>query len=219
MFIHHTRHHQAAVDSLNTAIKQVPDIPFGYTLPTLLASIGPSSNWTGSEISTVPENVTRAIRNNAGSHFNHAIFWRTMRPFWYSYDPSRPRNEPSAVLQSAINSAFGNTTAFQENFSVAANRVFGSGWTWLCVGSNGLVVTSTPNQDNPLMTNFVGAAQKGLIPILGLDVWEHAYYLKHRNVRRNYVDAWWNVVDWPRVSANYELALKGEVEKLWTDDE
>jgi Fe-Mn family superoxide dismutase len=147
----------------------------------------------------VPEAVRAAVRNNGGGHFNHSMFWKIMA------SPKKGGGgEPSGPLAEAIDRTFGSFAGFKEKFAAAATGRFGSGWAWLGVKSNGtLCITSTPNQDNPLMT---GIAETPCTPILGLDVWEHAYYLKYQNRRPDYITAWWDVVSWPAVADRFSAA-------------
>ncbi|WP_448592678.1 superoxide dismutase [Thermoflexus hugenholtzii] len=181
MEIHHTRHHQAYVNNLNAALEKYPELQ-DVPVETLLRNL-PS----------VPEDIREAVRNNGGGHLNHSMFWTLMKP--------GGGGEPSGALAEAIAKAFGSFANFKELFTKAAMGRFGSGWAWLSMTAFGkLVVHSTPNQDNPVM--------EGLIPLLGLDVWEHAYYLKYQNRRADYVQAWWNVVNWDQVAANYAKALE-----------
>lgn len=183
MRIHHGKHHQAYVDNLNKAVAADPALA-GQTLEQLVARAG-----------TLPA----AIRNNAGGHWNHTFFWETMAP-------TNKVGAISPALAAAIDAQFGSMDAFKSAFRTAGTARFGSGWVWLIVGADGkLAITSTPNQDNPLMDV---AEVKGT-PIIGNDVWEHAYYLKHQNRRADYLDGWWQVVDWAKVSARYEAAAKG----------
>lgn len=183
MRIHHGKHHQAYVDNLNKAVAADPALA-GQTLEQLVARAG-----------TLPA----AIRNNAGGHWNHTFFWETMAP-------TSKVGAISPALAAAIDAQFGSMDAFKSAFRTAGTARFGSGWVWLIVGADGkLAITSTPNQDNPLMDV---AEVKGT-PIIGNDVWEHAYYLKHQNRRADYLDGWWQVVDWAKVSARYEAAAKG----------
>lgn len=175
MEIHHDKHHQGYTDKLNDAIKGT-DME-GKTIENILTNL---------------DMENKAVRNNGGGYYNHSLFWKVMSP--------NGGGKPSGDLAEAINSAFGSFEAFKEKFSEAAKTQFGSGWAWLCVHKGGKVdVCSTPNQDNPLMPK-VGC---GGTPILGLDVWEHAYYLKYQNKRPDYVGAFWNVINWEEVSANY----------------
>ena len=173
MEIHHTKHHQAYVNNLNAALEKAPQLE-GKSLDDLMRTIN-----------SVPEAVRTAVRNNGGGHWNHSQFWEWMGP--------KRGGEPSGRLGDAIKSSFGDFAKFKEQFAAAAAGRFGSGWAWLIDEGNGkLSITSTPNQDNPLM--------EGKKAILGLDVWEHAYYLKYQNKRPDYVAAWWNVVNWDAVA-------------------
>lgn len=181
MEIHHTKHHGTYVTKLNEALEKWPEGQ-GKTLRELLANL-----------ESIPdEAIRKAIRNHGGGHYNHSLFWRMMGP------PSPKATEgqaPSGELADAINSTFGDFTKFKEEFTKAATGVFGSGWAWLVVDSAGkLKVVTTPNQDSPI--------SQGQKPILGLDVWEHAYYLKYQNRRPEYIEAWWNVVNWDQVAEN-----------------
>jgi superoxide dismutase, Fe-Mn family len=173
MEIHHTKHHQAYVNNLNAALEKAPQLE-GKSLDDLMRGIN-----------SVPEAVRTAVRNNGGGHWNHSQFWEWMGP--------KKGGEPKGRLADAIKSSFGDFSKFKEQFGAAAAGRFGSGWAWLIDEGNGkLSITSTPNQDNPLM--------EGKKAILGLDVWEHAYYLKYQNKRPDYVAAWWNVVNWDAVA-------------------
>ena len=177
MTLHHDKHHQAYVDALNKALAADPALA-GRSLEQLLAQAG---------------SEPAAVRNNAGGHWNHGFFWKTMAP-------PGSGGQPSPELARAIDAAFGSMDKMKAAFKAAGTGRFGSGWVWLIVGPDGkLAITSTPNQDNPLMDV---ADQRGT-PLLGNDMWEHAYYLKHRNRRAEYLDAWWQVVDWQAVSARY----------------
>ena len=170
MEIHHGKHHNAYVTNLNKAMESAPQLA-GKSLEELLAN----------NCAIVPENIRTAVRNNGGCHANHSAFWGWMAP--------EGGGPPGGKLADAIQSAFGGFDPFKEKFATAATTRFGSGWAWLVRGSGGnLEVYSTANQDSPLM--------EGKIPILGLDVWEHAYYLKYQNRRPDYIGAWWNVVNW-----------------------
>ena len=181
MTIHHDRHHQAYVDALNKAVAADPALK-GQSLDALVAKAG-----------TLPV----AVRNNAGGHWNHSFFWKTMAP------PAQA-GQPSPALAAAIDRQFGSLAAFKAAFKEAGTKRFGSGWVWLVAKADGtLAITSTPNQDNPLMDV---AEVKGT-PILGNDVWEHAYYLKYQNRRADYLDGWWQVVDWKTVSDRYAATL------------
>lgn len=177
MEIHHTKHHQAYVDNLNKALEGLPQFQ-GLTIEDLLT-----------KIKDVPEANRQAIINHGGGHANHALFWTLMAP--------RAGGAPSAALSDSLSKAFGSFDKFKEEFGKAAMGRFGSGWAWLVKDKSGkLSIISTPNQDSPLML--------GLAPVLGLDVWEHAYYLKYQNKRADYVAAWWNVVNWKDVAARLE---------------
>lgn len=175
MEIHHTKHHQGYTDKLNDAIK--------------------GTDQEGKTIENILENLdmnNKAVRNNGGGFYNHRLFWEVMSP--------NGGGKPSGELASAINSAYGSFEDFKEKFSEAAKGQFGSGWAWLCVHKGGKVeICATPNQDNPLMPGV----SCGGTPILGLDVWEHAYYLKYQNKRPDYVNAFFNVIDWEEVSKRY----------------
>ncbi|MBX2889834.1 MAG: superoxide dismutase [Saprospiraceae bacterium] len=187
MEIHHGRHHNAYVSNLNEAVKNT--VYAEYELEDIVTRITTSDE-------------DKKIRNNAGGHWNHTFFWQIMAP------PSNGGGGlPFGQLATAINSQFGSFEKFQEEFGNAAKSVFGSGWAWLCVGKDkGLFISTTPNQDNPLMLTIV--KQTGT-PILGLDVWEHAYYLKYQNKRPDYVTAFWNLINWKEVGLRYEKALFG----------
>ena len=176
MEIHHTKHHQAYVNNLNAALEK------HHNLQTR------SVEELIKDLNAIPEDIRTAVRNNGGGHLNHSMFWPMM-----SYHGG---GEPKGDLVAAIKSAFGDFASFKDQFSKAAAGRFGSGWAWLCIDKSGkLVINSTPNQDNPI--------SDGLKPILGLDVWEHAYYLKYQNRRADYIGAWWNVVNWEQVAKNY----------------
>jgi Fe-Mn family superoxide dismutase len=181
MDIHRTKHHQAYVTNLNKALESAPDLQ-GKPLDALLA-----------DIASVPESIRSAVRNHGGGHSNHSLFWAIMGP--------KCGGEPAGELASALASTFGSFAGFKEKFAAAATGHFGSGWAWLAVDQSGkLVLKSLPNQDSPIM--------EGLTPILGLDVWEHAYYLKYQNRRPDYVAAWWNVVNWAEVGKRFTAAKK-----------
>jgi Fe-Mn family superoxide dismutase len=177
MEIHHGKHHNAYVTNLNNAIK-------GTDAESLSIE----------EICKHISKYTPAIRNNGGGHFNHSLFWTIMAP--------NAGGKPSGDLATAIDKAFGSFDAFKEQFAAAGATRFGSGWAWLIVSNGELKITSTPNQDNPLMDI---AEVKGT-PILGLDVWEHAYYLKYQNKRPDYISAFWNTINWTKVAALYSAA-------------
>ncbi len=179
MEIHHDKHHGAYVANLNKALESAPDLQ------------GKSIEWLIQNLQQVPEGIRTAVRNNGGGHFNHTFFWD-----WIAPGGSK---SPSGLLSTEINSVFGSFESFVEKFSNAAVTRFGSGWAWLVVdGAKKLQVLSTANQDNPLMD--------GLKPVLGLDVWEHAYYLKYQNRRPEYVKNFWNIVNWDFVASLYEAA-------------
>lgn len=180
MQIHHDKHHQAYITNLNKAIDgtQFADMP----IEQLLA-----------KIESVPENIRTAVRNNGGGHANHSLFWKLMAP--------NAGGQPTGELAGAIEKTFGSFDAFKEKFTAAATTRFGSGWAWLVVKPNGsLEVYSTANQDSPLMT--------GDTPILGIDVWEHAYYLKYQNRRPEYITNFYNVINWEQVARSYAAARK-----------
>lgn len=178
MEIHYTRHHQAYFNNLLKAVEGTEMA--GRSLEDILASA---------------DALPAAVRNNGGGHWNHTMFWQVMSP--------EGGGEPEGALAEQIIRDFGSFAEFQKKFNAAAATRFGSGWAWLCVAEDGsLFVTSTPNQDNPLMK----AADRRGTPILGLDVWEHAYYLKYQNLRASYIEAFWNVVNWPEVASRYAAA-------------
>ncbi len=175
MNIHHGKHHQAYVTNLNAAIEKAPELA-GWSLDDLCR-----------RINDVPEAVRTAVRNNGGGHWNHSLFWQLMAP--------NAGGEPTGALAEAIVSAFGSFATFKEQFQAAGMGRFGSGWAWLVSDHGKLSIVSTPNQDNPLM--------EGKHAILGVDVWEHAYYLKYQNRRADYLGAFWNVVNWAEVAKRY----------------
>ncbi|MEY3324469.1 MAG: hypothetical protein RLZ11_783 [Bacteroidota bacterium] len=177
MQIHHGKHHQAYVDNLNKAIAGTPHE--NKSIEQLVKEAG---------------SISAAVRNNGGGHWNHTFFWESLAP--------QAGGQPSGKLADAINAAFGSFTSFQEKFAAAGMTRFGSGWAWLIVKDGKLEICSTPNQDNPLMDI---AEVKGT-PILGVDVWEHAYYLKYQNRRADYLGAFWQVVNWNVVAARFEKA-------------
>ncbi|KFZ40285.1 MULTISPECIES: superoxide dismutase [Thermoactinomyces] len=179
MEIHHDRHHATYVNNLNAALE-------GH-------DVGAKSvEELISDLNALPESIRTAVRNNGGGHANHSLFWQILSP--------NGGGAPTGEVAEAINAEFGSFDAFKEEFSNAAKGRFGSGWAWLVVKDGKLAVTSTPNQDSPLM--------EGATPILGLDVWEHAYYLKYQNKRPEYIEAFWNVVNWEEVNKRY-LAARG----------
>jgi Fe-Mn family superoxide dismutase len=175
MEIHHSKHHNAYVSNLNAALEKHPELE-GKSLADLV-----------SDLDDVPEDIRTAVRNNGGGHFNHSLFWSVMSP--------NGGGEPQGDLANAINDAFGDFASFKDAFSQAAATRFGSGWAWLGFKNGNLAVLSMPNQDVPMMEN--------LTPILGIDVWEHAYYLKYQNRRPEYVANWWNVVNWEEVARRF----------------
>jgi Fe-Mn family superoxide dismutase len=175
MEIHHTKHHQTYITNLNNAIEKTPELA-GKSLEELL-----------SDLNAVPESVRTVIRNHGGGTHNHNLFWEIMGP--------NAGGIPGGELAKAINSTFGSFDAFKDEFTKAAIGRFGSGWAWLVKKGNGLAVVSTANQDSPL--------SEGMTPILGIDVWEHAYYLNYQNRRPDYVAAWWNVVNWEAVAEKF----------------
>jgi Fe-Mn family superoxide dismutase len=181
MKIHHNKHHAAYVNNANKALAGHPDLA-KMTVWELVA-----------HLDEVPEEIRPTLRNNAGGHANHSLFWLMMKP--------DGGGAPSGELADAINESFGSFEEFKKEFSAAALRVFGSGWAWLTITPDGeMVIETSPNQDSPLMN--------GGKPLLGLDVWEHAYYLKNQNRRGEYIDAWWNVVNWDYVTGQYAEAKK-----------
>jgi len=177
MRIHHTKHHQAYVDNANKALEgtEWAERPVEEVLRSL---------------DQLPEAIRTAVRNNAGGHANHSLFWEIMSP--------QGGGEPEGELAGAIGSTFGGAEQLKEQVNDAGMKRFGSGWTWLVWDGSGLAVMSTPNQDSPIM--------EGKTPILGIDVWEHAYYLKYQNRRADYLAAWWNVCNWPEVARRYQEA-------------
>ena len=183
MQIHHDKHHAAYVKNVNDAIADLQQIN-KLTIEQLLA-----------QLDQVPETVRTKVRNNGGGHYNHSLFWAVM-----SGNPKGEVRKPLGELAKAMDAAFGDFVKFQEQFSVAAMGRFGSGWVWLVVDGGKLAIMDSPNQDNPLMD--------GKTPVLGLDVWEHAYYLKYQNVRADYIKAWWNVVNWTEVERRYQEAVQ-----------
>ncbi len=178
MEIHHDKHHGAYVTNLNKALESAPNLA-NKSVEELLAN----------NCAIVPENIRTAVRNNGGGHVNHSMFWTILGP--------KAGGEPVGNLAAAINSTFGSFATFKEKFGTAATTRFGSGWAWLIKDSGKIDVTSTANQDSPLM--------EGKWPVLGLDVWEHAYYLKYQNRRPEYVAAWWNVVNWQEAEKRFNV--------------
>jgi Fe-Mn family superoxide dismutase len=176
MEIHHGKHHNAYVTNLNKALESAPDLA-GKSLEELLAN----------NCAVVPEAIRTAVRNNGGGHSNHSLFWTIMGP--------NAGGAPVGNLASAINSTFGSFDTFKEKFGAAAVSRFGSGWAWLLKSGSGLEITSTANQDSPIM--------EGKFAVIGLDVWEHAYYLKYQNRRPDYIGAWWNVVNWQAAESRF----------------
>jgi Fe-Mn family superoxide dismutase len=174
MQIHHGKHHQTYVNNLNAAIEKAPELA-GKSLDDLMRGID-----------KVPEAVRTAVRNNGGGHWNHSMFWEIM---------ASRGGEPTGAVADAIQDSFGGFDKFKEQWAAAGAGRFGSGWVWLQKDGKKLSITSTPNQDNPLM--------EGKTPILGLDVWEHAYYLRYQNRRPDYISAWWNVVNWEEVGRRF----------------
>jgi Fe-Mn family superoxide dismutase len=183
MEIHHGKHHGAYVNNLNKALE--------------------GHEWANIDLVEIfnklmPNDKNAAIRNNGGGHYNHSLFWRTLGP--------NAGGTPQGKLLDKINTGFGSFEAFKSAFSEAAMKVFGSGWAWLCLDDKeNLFITTTPNQDNPLMKNLV---QKSGTPIFGLDVWEHAYYLKYQNKRKDYLSALFNLIRWDRVTEEYNKVIK-----------
>src|SRR5919201_5123377 len=173
MEIHHGKHHNAYVTNLNKALESAPDLA-GKSIEELLAN----------NCAIVPENIRTAVRNNGGGHVNHTMFWQIMGP--------KAGGAPMGKIADAMNAAFGSFDKFKEEFKKAAVGRFGSGWAWVIDTGGKIAIESTPNQDNPMMD--------GKKPVFGLDVWEHAYYLKYQNRRPDYIDAWWNVVNWAEVN-------------------
>ncbi|WP_019636178.1 superoxide dismutase [Paenibacillus fonticola] len=179
MMIHHDRHHNTYVTNLNAALESAPELQ-SKSLEDLIA-----------DLDSVPESIRTAVRNNGGGHANHSLFWETIGP--------NGGGQPSGKLADAINNELGGFDKFKEDFTKAATTRFGSGWAFLAVDNGKLSVYSLPNQDSPIM--------EGKTPILGLDVWEHAYYLKYQNKRPDYIAAFFNVINWSEVEKRYEAAL------------
>ena len=176
MEIHHDKHHQAYITNANNALKDHPDLA-AKPVDELIANL-----------SQVPESIRTVVRNNAGGHSNHSFFWQIMA--------ANAGGAPKGKLAEAITATFGSVDAFKEKFQAAGAGRFGSGWAWLVVNKEGLLeITSTPNQDSPIM--------EGLKPVIGIDVWEHSYYLLYQNKRPDYLKAWWNVVNWDQAEKNF----------------
>jgi Fe-Mn family superoxide dismutase len=178
MEIHHDRHHGTYVNNVNAAIEKHPELA-GKSIEALLG-----------DLDSVPEDIRTVVRNNGGGHFNHSIFWEIMAP--------NAGGDPTGDVAGAINDAFGDFASFKDALSKAAIGQFGSGWGWAYLSAGKLTIKGFPNQDNPIST--------GGVPILGVDVWEHAYYLKYQNKRPDYVAAWWNTVNWAAVNKRLEAA-------------
>lgn len=178
MEIHHTKHHQAYINNVNTALEAHPALA-AKSVEDLIR-----------DLSAVPEAIRTTVRNNGGGHANHSLFWTVMGP--------KAGGEPTGDVAAAINAAFGSFNTFKEQFSKAATTRFGSGWAWLSVDKGKLIVESTANQDNPI--------SEGRTPILGIDVWEHAYYLKYQNKRPDYISAFYNVINWAEVARRFAAA-------------
>lgn len=186
MEIHHTKHHQAYITNANNLLKDLPELS-ALPVNTLIA-----------DLSKVPDAVRAGLRNNAGGHSNHSFFWQILGP--------GKGGEPKGQLGSAVTSTFGSFDKFKEEFGKAGATRFGSGWAWLVVAADKkLAIGSTANQDSPLMGKAVAGFEGK--PVIGLDVWEHAYYLHYQNRRPDYIAAWWNVVNWDQAEANYKAAL------------
>lgn len=174
MQLHHQKHHQTYVDKFNAAIAQHPELA-DESVESLLA-----------RLDSVPEDIRTAVRNHGGGHYNHSLFWKTLSP--------QGGGAPSGVLAQALTTKYGSFEAFVEQFNAKASGLFGSGWVWL---TQDLEIVTAPNQDSPLMNT-------GVEPLMGLDVWEHAYYLDYKNKRDDYIAAWWHVVDWDFVASRYK---------------
>lgn len=181
MELHHSKHHQTYVDKLNGAIKgtQFEDVPVDKIIQ---------------QLDELPESIRTTVRNNGGGHYNHSLFWKMMSP--------SAKKSPNGILLSKIETTFGDLEKFKDKFSSAAVARFGSGWVWLTYENDELMISSSPNQDSVLM-------DRGVMPILCLDVWEHAYYLKYQNRRPEYIEAWWQVVDWQQIEENFTKQIDG----------
>lgn len=184
MHYHHDAHHAAYVKNLNTALEKYPDWQ-NKTIEEIVISLD-----------KIPEDVKTAVRNNGGGHYNHSIFWQMMTP------KKGTGQEPSGTLLDKLKHSFGDVKTFKEQFGQQAVKIFGSGWQWLVWDKDKLKLMSTPNQDSPLTSGFT--------PLLALDVWEHAYYLQYYNKRVDYVDAWWNIVNWEDVSSRLHKAIESK---------
>lgn len=182
MHLHHEKHHGGYVNNLNNALKNHPELA-SLSLEALLK-----------DLNRVPEAIRTAVRNNGGGHANHSMFWKIMSP--------KGGGSPSGALGKAIDAQFGGFDAFRAKFNEAGAKRFGSGWAWLVLKGGKLEVTSSANQDNPIL--------EGLYPVMGNDVWEHAYYLRYQNRRAEYLEKWWNIVNWEEVSRRYEEGLKAK---------
>lgn len=178
MHLHHEKHHNTYVTNLNAAIEKYPELG-ELSIEELMINLN-----------EVPDDIKTAVRNNGGGHANHSFFWKIMAP--------NAGGKPTGAIKDAIDEAFGNFEKMKEEFKTAATGRFGSGWAWVVVNNGKLEITSTPNQDTPL--------SEGKTPVLGLDVWEHAYYLKYKNVRPDYIAAFWDVINWDQVNKNFEAA-------------
>jgi Fe-Mn family superoxide dismutase len=179
MHLHHDKHHATYVNNLNTALEKYPELQ------------SKSAEELIKDLNSVPEDIRTAVRNNGGGHVNHSMFWEIMGP--------NGGGQPTGAIADAITQSFGDFETFKKQFADAGAKRFGSGWVWLVKGEGGkLTITSTPNQDSPLM--------EGQYPILGNDVWEHAYYLRYKNVRAEYLNSWWNVVNWNEVNKRLSQA-------------
>ncbi len=181
MHLHHDKHHQAYVTNLNAALEKHPELQ-SWSIEDLMV-----------KLNQVPDDIRTAVRNNGGGHINHTMFWQIMGP--------NAGGEPTGSLATAIKQAFGDFASFKDQVNKAGGARFGSGWAWLVIDNGKLAVISTANQDNPL--------SEGKLPVLGVDVWEHAYYLKYQNRRPEYLAAWWNVVNWSEVQKRYDMMRQG----------
>ncbi len=182
MQLHHDKHHAAYVKNLNAALEKHPELN-AWSLQDLM-----------SKINQVPEDIRTAVRNNGGGHINHTLFWQIMAP--------HAGGEPTGTLAADIQKTFGSFATLREQLNKAAMGRFGSGWAWLVLDGGKLAIISTANQDSPVM--------EGKSPVMGVDVWEHAYYLKYQNRRDEYLAAWWNVVNWPEIAKRYEKLHQGQ---------